>query len=92
LRIIDGRIITLPGVLHIRGLAINLISVRKMDDAGVEIVFEKETYRMVQGEMVFLKGVRIGTMYKFQGSTIINGCNTSIVPDIGAEQEKTPSL
>jgi hypothetical protein len=36
LRLIDGRIITLPGVLHIPGLAINLISVRIMDDAGVK--------------------------------------------------------
>jgi hypothetical protein len=41
LRLIDGRIRTLPGVLHIPGLAINLIFVTKMDDAGVKIVFEK---------------------------------------------------
>jgi hypothetical protein len=33
----------LPGVLHIPGLARNLIFVRKMDDAGVKMVFEKET-------------------------------------------------
>jgi hypothetical protein len=40
LRLIDGRIITLPDVLHIPGLAINLIFVIKMDDAEVKIVFE----------------------------------------------------
>jgi hypothetical protein len=57
LRLIDGRIITLFGVLHIPGLARNLISVRKMDDVGVRIVFEKENYRMVRGEMVFSKRV-----------------------------------
>ena len=50
---------TLPGVFHIPGLAKNLIYVRKMDDAGVKMVFEKETYRMVQGAMVLLKGVQI---------------------------------
>jgi hypothetical protein len=47
LRLTDGRIRTLPGVLHIPGLARNLIFVSKMDDAGVKTVFEKETYMMV---------------------------------------------
>jgi hypothetical protein len=40
--------------------------------------------------MVLLKGVHIGTMYKLQGSIISNGCNSSIILDIGAEEEKTP--
>jgi hypothetical protein len=59
LRLIDGRIRTLHGVLHIPGLARNLISVRKMDDAGVKTIFEKETYMMVRGVMVLLKGVSV---------------------------------
>jgi hypothetical protein len=42
LRLIDGRIRTLPGVLHIPGLARNLSFVSKMDDAGIKITFEKE--------------------------------------------------
>jgi hypothetical protein len=92
LRLIDGRIRTLPGVLHILGLAINLIYLRKMDDARVKTIFEKETYRMVRGAMVLLKGVRFGTLYKLQGSTISDGCNRSIVPDIGVEEERTPTV
>jgi hypothetical protein len=63
----DGRIRTLLGVLHIPGLAKNLIFVRKMDDAGVKTMFEKETCRMVRGEMVLLKGVWFGTLYKAAG-------------------------
>jgi hypothetical protein len=47
LRLIDGRIRTLPGVLHIPGMARNLIYVSKMEDAGVKIIFEKGTCRMV---------------------------------------------
>jgi hypothetical protein len=47
LRIIYGRIKTLPDVLHILGLDRTLISVSKMDNAGVKKVFEKETCRMV---------------------------------------------
>jgi hypothetical protein len=47
LRLIDGRIRTLSGVLYILGLAINLIYVSKMDDARVKTIFEKETCRMV---------------------------------------------
>jgi hypothetical protein len=53
----DGRIRTLSSVIHIPGLARNLIYVSKMEDAGVKTMFEKETYEMVGGEMVFLKGV-----------------------------------
>jgi hypothetical protein len=42
--------------------------------------------------MVLLKGVQIGTLYKLQGSTISDGCNSSIVPEIGVEEEKTPTI
>jgi hypothetical protein len=66
LRLIDGRIRKLLGTMHIPVLARNLIFVRKMDDAGVKTVFENETCRMVQGEMVLLKGVQIGTLYKMK--------------------------
>jgi len=38
-----GRLKTLLGVLHIPALAKNLISVSKLDDAGVRIVFKKDT-------------------------------------------------
>jgi hypothetical protein len=85
LRLTDGRIRTLPGVLHILGLARNLIYVRKMDNARVKKIFEKETYRMVRGEMVLLKEVQFETMHKIQGSTIGDVCNSSIIPDIGFE-------
>jgi hypothetical protein len=47
LRLIDGRIRKLPGVLHIPGLSRNFIFVSKMDDVGVKTIFEKETCRMV---------------------------------------------
>jgi hypothetical protein len=88
LRLIDGRIRKLLGVLHIPGLARNFFYARKMDDARVKTIFEKETCRMVQGTMVLLRGVQFGTLYKLQGSTISNGCNSSIVPNIGVEEER----
>jgi hypothetical protein len=86
LRLIDGRIRTMFGVLHILALAKILIYVGKMDDTGIKTIFENETYRMVRGEMVLLKGVRFGTMYKLQERTISDGCNSSIVPDIVVEE------
>jgi hypothetical protein len=43
----DGRIRTLPRVLHIPKLARSLISVSKLSDAGVKTVFEKNTCKMV---------------------------------------------
>jgi hypothetical protein len=71
-----GRIRTLPGVLHIPKLARSLISVSKLVDAGVRTVFEKNTCKMVRGEMVLMRGVWCGTPYKLLGSTYTNGCNT----------------
>jgi hypothetical protein len=92
LRLIDGRIRTLPGVLHIPGMDRNLISVSEMEDAGVKTIFEKGTCRMVRGEMVLMKGVRFGTLYKLLEITISDRCNSSIVPDIGVEEERTPTI
>jgi hypothetical protein len=77
----DGRIRTLPGVLHIPKLDRSLISVSKMEDAGVDTIFGKGTCNMVRGEMVLMRGVRCGTLYKLLGSTYTNGCNSSIVPE-----------
>ena len=47
---------------------------------------------MVRGAMVLLKGVHFGTLYKLQRKTITNGCNSSIFPDIGVEEERTPTV
>ena len=41
---------------------------------------------------MLLKGVWFGTLYKLQGITISDGCNSSIVPDIGVEEERTPTV
>jgi hypothetical protein len=38
----DGRKRTLPGVLHISSLEINLISINKMSDVGVHTMFQKD--------------------------------------------------
>ena len=85
LKLQGGRIRTLPSVLHIPALARNMISISKMDDAGVKIVFEKYTCKMVWGALVLMWVVWIGTLYKLQGSTIIDGCNSSVVPEGGVE-------
>jgi hypothetical protein len=42
--------------------------------------------------MVLLKGVWFGTLYKLQGSTISDRCNSSIVPDIEFEEQITPTV
>eukprot|EP00253_Pinus_taeda_P034589 PITA_34589 len=73
LKLQGGRVRTLPSVLHIPALAINLISVSRLDDASVKAVFKKDTCKMVQGALVLMWGVRIGTLYKMQGSTVVDG-------------------
>ncbi len=85
LKLQGGRVRTLSGVLHILALARNIISISKMDDAGVKIVFEKDTWKMVQGAMVLMQEVWIGTLYKLQGNTVVDGCNSSVVPESGVE-------
>jgi excinuclease UvrABC helicase subunit UvrB len=62
-----------------------------MDDARVKKIFEKETYRMVRGEMMLLKGLWFGTLYNMEGRNINDGCNSSIFHDIGV-QEITPTI
>eukprot|EP00253_Pinus_taeda_P034563 PITA_34563 len=54
-------------------------------DSGVKTVFEKDTCKMVRGALVLMRGVRIGTLYKLQGSTVVDGCNSSMVPESGEE-------
>ena len=75
----------LTGVLHIPALARNLIFVSNMDDVGVKTVFEKDNCKMVQEALVLMQGVQTGTLYKLQGSTIIHGCNSYVVPESGVE-------
>eukprot|EP00253_Pinus_taeda_P020668 PITA_20668 len=79
------RIRTLLCGMHILALARNLIFVSTLDDAGVKTVFEKDTYKMVREALVLMRGVRIGTLYKLQGITFIDVCNSSVVPESGAE-------
>ena len=65
-----------------------------MDAAGVKIVFDKDTCKMVWGALVLMRGARTGTLYKLQGSTVIDECHNSVVPESGVEilvvsEEKT---
>ena len=85
LKLQGGRVRTLLSVLHIPTLARNMIFVSKLDDAGVRTVFEKDTYKMVWGALVLMQTVWIGTLYKLQGITFVDGCNSSIVPESGVE-------
>eukprot|EP00253_Pinus_taeda_P031108 PITA_31108 len=57
LKLQGGRVRTLLGVLHIPALAKNLISVSKLDDKGVKIVFDTDTCKMVRWALVLMRGV-----------------------------------
>jgi hypothetical protein len=85
----DGRLRTLPGVLHIPKLARSLIFVSKLGDAGVKTVFENNTCKMVRGAMVLMRGVHYGTLYNLLGNNYTNGCNIYVVPKQRNEGDKT---
>jgi hypothetical protein len=84
----DGRIRTLHEVPHIPKLARSLISISNLDDAGVDIVFGKNTCKMVQGSMVLMRGVQCGTTYKLLGRTYTSGCNSYVVPEQTNKEDK----
>jgi hypothetical protein len=44
---------------------------------------------MIQGEIVLLRGVWIGTLHKWLGSTINNRCNNTIVPENKIDRDHT---
>jgi len=85
LKLQGAKVRTLPGVLHIPALARNLISVSKLDDPSLKTVLEKDTFKMVWRALVLMWGVQIGTLYKLQGSVVVDGCNNSVVLECGAE-------
>jgi len=51
-----GRVRTLSSILHILALARNMISISNIDDVGVKIVLEKDTYKIIQGALVLMWG------------------------------------
>ena len=69
----DGRRGTIMGMLNIPSLARNVIYVSRMSDAGVHTLLEKDTWKMVWEALVFMRGIRIGTLYKLLGR--IDGSN-----------------
>jgi len=75
----DGKVRSLPSVMHIPGLARNLIFVSKIIDANVDFNCYKNSCNMVHGSMVLVWGVQAGTLYKLLGSTITNECNNSFI-------------
>jgi hypothetical protein len=87
-----GRIRILPRVMHIPKLARSLISISKLDDAGVDIVLGKGTCKMVRGEMVLMRGVWCGTLYKLLGRNYTYGCNNSVVPEKTNKEDKTNTI
>ena len=42
-----------------------------MGDADVHIIFEKDICNMVQGEILLMQGVHIGTLYIFLENTLL---------------------
>ena len=47
---------------------------------------------MVQGEMVWMRGVQCGALYSMLGRNVIDGCNNSIVPKSKDEESKVPDV
>ena len=79
-------------MLHIPSLAINLISISKMADAGVKTIFEKDRCKMIWGAMVLMRGVQYETLYKLLGEIVIGECNNTVVPESSNEDNNVPKV
>lgn len=64
-------------MLHIPRLKRNLLSVKKLINVGVQVVFSKARCKMIKGAMVIAKGVRFGTLYKLE--VYIVECNRTSI-------------
>jgi len=71
----DGRIRRFDGVLHIKGLVTNFLSVSKLIDVGVHVQFSEVGVKMVRGAMVIARGSRLGTLYQLDACMV--ECNIS---------------
>ena len=47
---------------------------------------------MVRGEMVLMKGVRIGTLYKLLGNVDLTRCNNIVAPKIDSTATQLDSM
>lgn len=72
-----GRIKRIRGVLHILILAQNLLSMRKLIDVGVQVVFSNTRYKMVRGVIRITTYVKFGTLYNLHAHTI--ECNSTSI-------------
>jgi hypothetical protein len=82
----DGRIKGIDGVLHIPGLARNLLSVSKLNDVGVQVTFVHGGCKMTRGSIVLAKGERIGTLYKLDAKPV---CCNSVSVKSGKSNDTT---
>ena len=91
IRFLDGRIRNINGVLHIPGLARNLLSIKKLIDAGVQVVFYDVRCKIVRCVMLIATGVRYGTLYKLDACTI--ECNNTYMKTNSIEYVRvSPSI
>jgi hypothetical protein len=70
----NGRIKGVDGVIHILGLAQNLLFARNSNDIRVQVSFSSSGDKMNRGSMMLAWGARIGTLYKFDAHDI--QCNS----------------
>ena len=63
IKFLDGQVKGINGVMHILGLARNLLSISMLNDVGVQVIFSKDGCKMMRGAMVLTKGTRRGTLF-----------------------------
>lgn len=64
---VDGKMndCTIKNVMFIPNLMCNLLSVRRLEEAGLKTVFENGIVKVMKDEKLVIKGVRRGKLYEF---------------------------
>lgn len=66
----DGTLCTLNEVRHVPLMTKNLISLSLLDSKGFSFQGEGGAMSVYKGSKVVLKGIKVGTLYILQGSTM----------------------
>ena len=68
----DGKFCTLKEVRHVPSMTKNLISLSRLDKIGCSFKGEGGVLNVYKGSEVILKGVKQGTLYLLQGTTLLD--------------------
>eukprot|EP01018_Ginkgo_biloba_P012062 Gb_32014 [translate_table: standard] len=61
-------------------------------DGGIQVTFNKDSYKIIRGAIMLARGVCTRTLYKLEANIVSDGYNSSTVSEDSSETDRTSSL